>query len=1145
MKSKLLLTLYCILASVSAFAQYQFPTCKTPWVAGTYNQGNEVSYNNANYKAKYYTTAVPGSNGDWELTGRCGDGGLGPNYTGPQRIIGYLPTWVSSFNAATFDASTVTHINISFLMFQRNTSNYADANFASIAFDNVRKREVDSMLVDLNILNKAHQKGTTVSAALGGATDYAFLWLMEKYYNDDAKMDQIATLIANYVNTSGLDGVDLDLECWWKDASIANTKEIDGRVRGDKWGGVDQGPHPAGIGMTKLAQKLRQKMPTKLISCAVFGGPNYGNNYDDAMAQYMDWVGLMTYDFTGSWDASPIGPHSALYKVPLNTYPGQSDNAPIYAAQDALEYWMGTAAPAWNHDGGFNVPKAKLVIGVPFYGYDLSTKKPSGNGYIAPVYKDIVAQYPNAATSYDPLDPRQQIGFIGTNGKKIYYDTPKMASEKINYTKNYGHQGVIIWELTGDVPYSSSSSLLKALNEAAGGNPAPTVSITAPKNDSIFASVPATITISATAADANGTVSKVEFYSGTTLLNTDTSAPYSFTWTNVSAGAYQLTAKAYDNQNASSTSSIINVTVGNAVPAVSITAPANNATFIAPAIITIAATASDADGTVSKVEFYNGSTLLGTDTSSPYSYTWNNVGVGTYQLTAKAYDNQNVSKTSSAVNVSVTTTNVAPMVTLATPTVSGTAPATVTLSATASDSDGSVAKVEFFNGSTLLNTDSVAPYGYTWNNVAAGTYSITAKATDNLGLSTTTSVQSVTVENGTGGIDCSAIPTYQTYPTVYNQGNRVKYNNVVYECQTNGLYNVTPGTAEHWWKTIGPCGGSTNPSPTVTFATPTVSGTAPATVTLSATATDDGSISKVEFYNGTTLLNTDTTSPYSYSWTSVAAGTYSVSAKAYDNLNATATASTSVTVNSANNLTVTLTTPVVSGNAPATVNLSATASASPGTITKVEFFNGSNLLFSDTSSPYSYSWTGVAAGTYSITAKATDNAGASVTSASASVVVSSGGTDCGSIPAWSASTQYATPGIQVSYNGKIYQNKWWTQNERPDLNNGTGKAWEYLSDCAAGAQAMSAQTTPIIANVYPNPFSGATVTADVNVTLGESIEVVLLNAQSMAVYSTQTLSASSTGVQSVSVNASSAPAGTLIVKVTTSRGSENRTIIKQ
>lgn len=98
-----------------------------------------------------------------------------------------------------------------------------------------------------------------------------------------------------------------------------------------------------------------------------------------------------------------------------------------------------------------------------------------------------------------------------------------------------------------------------------------------------------------------------------------------------------------------------NVSVGpKKSPAVSLTAPANNATFAAGASVTINADASDPGGCVAKVEFYQGATKLGEDLSSPYSYTWSSVPAGSYSITAKAIDNANAATTSGAVNITVT-----------------------------------------------------------------------------------------------------------------------------------------------------------------------------------------------------------------------------------------------------------------------------------------------------------------------------------------------------------------------------------------------------------------------------------------------------------------------------------------------------------
>ncbi|HEY9044786.1 MAG TPA: glycosyl hydrolase family 8 [Ohtaekwangia sp.] len=91
----------------------------------------------------------------------------------------------------------------------------------------------------------------------------------------------------------------------------------------------------------------------------------------------------------------------------------------------------------------------------------------------------------------------------------------------------------------------------------------------------------------------------------------------------------------------------------NTPPVVSITAPANNATFATGASVNITANASDSDGTVSKVEFYAGTTKLGEDTSAPYSYTWSGATAGSYSLTGKATDNTGAVTTSAAIAITI------------------------------------------------------------------------------------------------------------------------------------------------------------------------------------------------------------------------------------------------------------------------------------------------------------------------------------------------------------------------------------------------------------------------------------------------------------------------------------------------------------
>ncbi|SFE06742.1 chitinase [Chitinophaga sp. CF118] len=313
---------------------------------------------------------------------------------------------------------------------------------------------------------------------------------------------------------------------------------------------------------------------------------------------------------------------------------------------------------------------------------------------------------------------------------------------------------------------------------------------------------------------------------------------------------------------------------GNQSPVVSITSPAASASFNAPASITITASASDADGSVSKVEFYNGSTKLGESSTSPYTYSWTNVAAGSYSLTAKATDNAGAVTTSATVAITVNGTgggtcdgiaawtaanvytsgmqvvynskvytaqwwtqneqpdthtgsgqvwlyvkdcggtnpnNQSPAVSITSPAASATftAPASVTITASASDADGSIAKVEFYSASAKIGEATASPYSYTWGSVAAGTYSLTAKATDNNGATTTSSAVSITVTSNTGGTgNCAGVPAYAVYPAIYNIGDKVVYNGYLYQSLANSLYNVTPGTADWWWQPLGACTSS-------------------------------------------------------------------------------------------------------------------------------------------------------------------------------------------------------------------------------------------------------------------------------------------------------------------------------------------------
>lgn len=193
-------------------------------------------------------------------------------------------------------------------------------------------------------------------------------------------------------------------------------------------------------------------------------------------------------------------------------------------------------------------------------------------------------------------------------------------------------------------------------------NEPPAVTLIAPASGTTY-TAPANIAFQATASDVDGTVSRVEFFAGPQLIQSDATSPYQATWNNVPAGVHDLIAVATDAGGATATSSTARVTVNapvNQGPTVSITSPISGASYAAPATIAISAMAADGDGTVTRVDFYGGTTLIASDTTAPYSASWSSVAAGSYALTAVALDDAGASTTSAAVSVTVNSTAASP-----------------------------------------------------------------------------------------------------------------------------------------------------------------------------------------------------------------------------------------------------------------------------------------------------------------------------------------------------------------------------------------------------------------------------------------------------------------------------------------------------
>ena len=262
------------------------------------------------------------------------------------------------------------------------------------------------------------------------------------------------------------------------------------------------------------------------------------------------------------------------------------------------------------------------------------------------------------------------------------------------------------------------------------------------------------------------------------------------------------------------------------------------------------------------------------------------------------------------------------------PTVSVTAPLNganvitgdnVAITATAADVDGTVSSVEFFVGATSVGVDNVAPFTASWTSTI-GSHNITAKATDDDGDFTVSSIVAITVAN--------------------------------------------------------------NQAPSITVSAPASAVVGDAVSITTTTGDVDGTVSQVQFFVDNVSIGVDNSAPFAMNWTAVL-GNHTIKGTATDNRGATTTSS-SVSITVVNNVppTAAITAPTSGATytAAQVVAIAAAATDPDGTVAQVEFFVNNVSVGVDASSPYSFNWTSVI-GSASLTVKSTDNRGAVTTSA--------------------------------------------------------------------------------------------------------------------------------------------------------------------
>ncbi|SKA51643.1 chitinase C-terminal domain-containing protein [Enterovibrio nigricans] len=220
----------------------------------------------------------------------------------------------------------------------------------------------------------------------------------------------------------------------------------------------------------------------------------------------------------------------------------------------------------------------------------------------------------------------------------------------------------------------------------------------------------------------------------------------------------------------------------NEAPTVSLDSPTSADKITDGDVVTLTATAADVDGTVASVEFFVNGVSVGVDKTSPYSVSWN-ATEGNHTLSSKATDDKGAVTESAAISVSVQTGTVVPGNEPPTVSVNASAMAvdqgaTVTLTADAADTDGTIAKVEFYAAGKVVGSATSSPYSVDWVANTAGNVSVYAKATDNDGAATDSSLITVNVTGLPTVSNCRPDGLYQTtgvnvpYCTIYDADGR-------------------------------------------------------------------------------------------------------------------------------------------------------------------------------------------------------------------------------------------------------------------------------------------------------------------------------------------------------------------------------------
>ena len=342
--------------------------------------------------------------------------------SGAKRLLGYYPSW-SKYNnppyvysAAQIPYNELTHIAHAFLLLDAKADGTLD---------------VPTGFIEPDLISKAHAAGVKVLVSIGGG-DGIQGPRFNKMARNEAYRHYFAKIVYAFLTAKGYDGVDID----WEVPNAKDTSDC-----------------------TTLMQELRNELPAGqwLISMATPADPrNYGQGFDiPALAPIVDFMNVMTYDFTGSW----VG--YAGLNSPLNQDP--ADPIQSGSVKTSMDLYADT----------YGVPLGQMNIDTPFYGYvfnavdalwaacgKCASSEQNYGSYIEPLLHSSEWKKEFDKTAESPY-------MVNSSALKfITYDNESSTTAKTRYVmKERGFGGVFMWELSADYD-GKAQDLMTAMYKA-------------------------------------------------------------------------------------------------------------------------------------------------------------------------------------------------------------------------------------------------------------------------------------------------------------------------------------------------------------------------------------------------------------------------------------------------------------------------------------------------------------------------------------------------------------------------------------------------------------------------------------------------------------------------------------------------------